>query len=323
MANGIGEEGGTRKKVLVYGAGVLGSITASLLADSPHEVKLLARGKRLEELREHGIHLENGITGATRTAQVDLVESLEPDDVYDLVLVVMQRSQVPSVLPTLAANRHVPTVAFLGNNVTGAEEMAEVIGAERVLLGFVGAGGYREGHKICHALGEPGEMKVVLGEPDRRRTTRLEEVAAILASAGIQPDLPSDVDAWLKTHAVLVLPLGGALYAVDGDIKTLAGRPDLITASIDGLREGLRVLRALRIPILPWQLRLTPILPNALLRLKVKRTLTSRLGEVALAGHAAVARPEMAQLCRQLRVLIEQSGVATPTLDHLFDIIEA
>jgi ketopantoate reductase len=321
MANSI-EEGGTQKKVLVYGAGVLGSITAALLADSPHAVTLLARGKRLEELREHGIALENGITGTTRTARVDLVESLEPEDEYDLVLVVMQRTQVPSVLPALAANRHVPTVAFLGNNVTGADEMAEAIGAERVLLGFVGAGGYKEGHKICHALGEPGEMRIVLGEPDRRRTTRLKEVAEILASGGIRPDLPSDVDAWLKTHAVLVLPLAGVFYEVDGDTKAVADRPDLIDAALNGLREGLRVLRALGIPILPWPLRLTPLIPNWLLRIRVKRTLTSRLGEIALAGHAAAAQPEMANLCRELRVLIGQSGVATPTLDHLFEIIE-
>jgi len=310
------------KRVLVLGAGVLGSITAGLLADSPHSVTLLARGDRLAQLREHGVHLENGLTGAERVREVELVDALGPDDVYDLVLVIMQRSQVPGVLPMLAANGHTPTVAFLGNNVTGADEMAAALGADRVLLGFAAAGGYRQDHRVIHALGEPGEMKVILGEPDRRRTPRLAEAAEILASAGIEPDLPSDVDAWLKTHAVLVLPLAGALYAVDGDMGALVGRPDLLDAALDGLREGLRVLRAAGIPILPRALRLTPFLPNVLLRLRVRRTLRTRFAEIALAGHASAARPEMAGLCRDLRPLIEHSGVATPSLDRLFEIVE-
>lgn len=44
--------------VLVYGAGVLGSLYAARLQQSGCNVSILARGQRLAELREHGIVLE-------------------------------------------------------------------------------------------------------------------------------------------------------------------------------------------------------------------------------------------------------------------------
>ena len=46
-------------KILVYGAGVLGSLYAYRLQASGHDVLLLARGQRLEDLRLHGLVLED------------------------------------------------------------------------------------------------------------------------------------------------------------------------------------------------------------------------------------------------------------------------
>ena len=103
---------------------------------------------------------------------------------------------------------------------------------------------------------------------------------------------------------------------------TLLRIAELLDAAINGLREALRVLKALEIPILPKPLRLTPLIPNWLLRIRVRRTLTSCLGQIALGGHAATARPEMASLSREFRELIARSGVAAPTLERLFDAIE-
>ncbi len=44
-------------RILIYGAGVIGSIFAGKLAASGEDVTVLARGKRPEELRQNGIVL--------------------------------------------------------------------------------------------------------------------------------------------------------------------------------------------------------------------------------------------------------------------------
>jgi 2-dehydropantoate 2-reductase len=45
-------------KILVYGAGVLGSLYAARLADSGNDVTILARGQRLIDIRANGIVLD-------------------------------------------------------------------------------------------------------------------------------------------------------------------------------------------------------------------------------------------------------------------------
>ena len=47
------------RRVLVYGAGVQGGLYAARLHQAGLDVSLLARGRRLADLREHGIVLEN------------------------------------------------------------------------------------------------------------------------------------------------------------------------------------------------------------------------------------------------------------------------
>ena len=48
-------------KILVYGAGVLGTLYAARLQDGGQDVSLVARGQRLADLRQHGLVLENMI----------------------------------------------------------------------------------------------------------------------------------------------------------------------------------------------------------------------------------------------------------------------
>lgn len=138
-------------KILIYGAGVIGSVYAGFLHEAGHEVSILARGRRLDDIREHGVMLEAATSGQRIEAKVPAVEKLEPDDAYDLILVVMQKGQVASVLPILAANSHTPTLAFLGNNAAGPEQLVDALGPERVLMGFPGFGGYFDGPVVRFA----------------------------------------------------------------------------------------------------------------------------------------------------------------------------
>jgi 2-dehydropantoate 2-reductase len=100
-------------EILVYGAGVLGSLYGARLQEAGHSVTLLARGQRLAELRQYGIVLEEGESGRRTATKVRVVETLGTDDPYDLVLVIMRKNQVSGVLPSIAANRRTPIKTLL------------------------------------------------------------------------------------------------------------------------------------------------------------------------------------------------------------------
>ena len=67
------------------------------------------------DIREHGIVLEDVNTGNRTTTRVNMVERLDSDDAYGLVVVVMPKNHLPEILPIPAANRHTPNILFMFN----------------------------------------------------------------------------------------------------------------------------------------------------------------------------------------------------------------
>lgn len=72
-------------KILVYGAGVQGSVYCARLRQAGHEVSVLARGARLREIRAYGIGLRELPHGVQVATQIDVVETLEPEYDHELI----------------------------------------------------------------------------------------------------------------------------------------------------------------------------------------------------------------------------------------------
>jgi 2-dehydropantoate 2-reductase len=311
-------------RILVYGAGVVGSVLAARLQASGQEVSLLARGQRLADLRQRGILLEDALTGRQSVTQVPVVERLEPGDTYDWAVVVMRRNQVSAVLPCLAAAARVHNVLFVGNNAAGPGEMIAALGAARVVLGFASVAGTRRGPLLRVLVRADHRPPVVtLGELDGSQTPRLAELCAVLEAAGFRVRYSTHMDAWLKTHAALVSPLANALYLAGGDNYRLARTRDGLVLAVRAVREGLRVLKARQIPIEPPMLRLWASLPEPILVALVQRLLNTELAEIALAGHVNAARDEMQCLADEFCGLAAGTSILTPAMDRLHAYVDA
>ena len=57
-------------RILVIGAGVIGSVYAARLQAAGYSVTLLARGKHAADLRATGLILEDASTGQSKTSHV-------------------------------------------------------------------------------------------------------------------------------------------------------------------------------------------------------------------------------------------------------------
>ena len=159
--------------MLVIGAGVNGSVCAAALHNAGMDVTVLARGKRYEELRDAGIVIEDPFKNKRSVTKVPIINRLDPNDLYDYVLVVVRKNQVPDLLPVLAQNRS-PNVVFMTNNLSGPEEPTRILGRDRVMMGFVFAGGKRDGSVIRAISGIGGSwISTPFGEIDGRITPRL------------------------------------------------------------------------------------------------------------------------------------------------------
>jgi 2-dehydropantoate 2-reductase len=309
-------------KILVYGAGPLGSLFAGRLHEAGHAVSLLARGQRLDDLRAYGLVLVDTQTGERTAPPVQVVERLDPDDAYDLVLVIMRKNKALEILPVLAANLHTPDILFLMNNAAGPDELVSALGGERVMIGFPMAAGYRRGHVVHYLVGaRAGERALIpIGEVDGSITPRTEAVGRVLTSMpGFGADLRSDMDAWLKTHVALLMPsLGPALYAAGTDNLRLARTRDLVVLAVRAIHEGFGVLRALGIPITPASIRKFAWIPEPLLVWGLQQRLVNPLMRIALVEHAEAAHDEVQHLADEFRALARRTSVPTPAIDQLY-----
>ena len=85
-------------RIVVVGAGVIGSIYRGRLAQAGHDVTLLARGGRLWDLQDHGLLLQDAQSGQRTKISVPLLAELSRDDQYDLALVPVRSEQLTGTI---------------------------------------------------------------------------------------------------------------------------------------------------------------------------------------------------------------------------------
>lgn len=310
-------------RILVYGAGVLGSLYAARLSAAGHGVTVLDRPRRLADIREHGIVLEDAISGQRMVERVGVSEELTPDDRYDLVLVPVRKTHLLSVLPALAKNRCTPNVLFMVNSAAGPNEIIEALGRDRVLLGFPGAGGTLEGPVVSYKVLPRWVQPTTMGELDGRVSPRLKLIADALRTARFPVALSPDMVSWQKTHVALVSPIANAIYAAGGNNYRLARTRDGLVLMIRAWHEGFRVLESTGTPITPPKLKVLKWMPELLQVALWQRIFDTKFAEIVATRHANAARDEMKQLAAEFMELRDASGVSTPAMDRLYSYIDA
>ena len=183
----------------IFGAGVLGGLHAVKLLACGHEVTVLARGRRATQLRADGLVVSEHGRGCLR-ARVAVIESLDSEAFYDQVLVFVRHDQTESVLPALAASKATHNLLIMFNNLAGPQRLVDVLGRNRIMLGFPGPAGEREADRRVMAAVLPTLIqKTTLGELDGRSNWRIRALAAALKQAGFPTAVLSQLDAWLNT----------------------------------------------------------------------------------------------------------------------------
>jgi len=307
-------------KTLIVGAGVIGSFNAARLTEAGQDVTLLARRRRLADLREHGVVLEDLRTGRRTTTQIPLVDRLGPEDAYDLAIVAMRRNQISSVLPMLATNHRIPSVLFLGNNAAGPQDLIAALGRQRVLIGLANAGGARQGYAVRYLWWR--WLPVLFGELDDVRTARTDAIVRLFRRAGLSARIVKNADAYLKTHAAGLPALAGAVYLAGGNVGQLSYSPEALKLYLRAYREALRALRSIGVPLRPSATRLVEWIPQPVQLFFMRLLFASRVAAIGAQPHLDAAIDEMKELADEVRVILRQSGLPSPASDLLFGHVD-
>ncbi len=120
-------------RILIYGAGVIGSFYASRFAKAGLDVTVLARGQRLKELQGHGLWYR----GKTRTHKVEVktISELKPDDRYQFIFLTVRENQVEEALEDISKNKS-PNVVTMVNTIKPYGRWEKICGKGRILPAF-------------------------------------------------------------------------------------------------------------------------------------------------------------------------------------------
>ncbi len=305
-------------RILVYGAGVLGSYLAHVLIQGKNDVTVLARGQRLGELKEQGLIIRHYLQLKTTKDKVNVIDELRLNDKYDIIFVVMQYTHLPSVLPVLAQNQS-QYILFVGNNADPKATQEYLLHnsttEKQVAFGFQSTGGRRENGKvICVRAGGHMELGGLNGSLSWKPL-----INKIFMNTRYKLTYFDNMDAWCKCHIALIMPLCHAAYIYNGDMRQVGRDKRLLHQIIAAMDEGYRVLENNGYPLTPANEADLVRRKRRLFYIMLKIISMTPLGRLAISDHAMSAVEEMTTLNDAFDSLKRQAHISTPNWDAIIE----
>ena len=208
--------------IAIYGAGGVGGYYGGVLARAGHQVSLIARGAHLAAIREQGLGVRS--PGGDFTVRPAAATD-DPGDIgpVDAVIVAVKSMQLDAVCEGIAPLLGPGTLVVpLLNGVDVHEALAPAVGRGRMGKGLT---------RIISEVAAPGEIRhigvdpyVAIAEWDGGGSPRVVALVAALRDAGVDAEVPADIDAAIWLKFLFVCSVGGVCGACRmplGPVRTL------------------------------------------------------------------------------------------------------
>jgi len=242
------------ERILVAGAGAIGSVIGAMLHRAGHRVTMLGRREHLEAARRDGLRI-SGLLGEHVARGIDAVEKAAGlDGRFDLILVTVKPYDTGQIADAIAS-RLAPGgfVVSLQNGLGNIEALAARFGIERVLGGRVIFGAEMPSPGTAHVTVFADPIAIGPDPAQQSETASLRhaasEIAAILDGAGVPTVAVENIMPviWTKLlYNVALNPLG-ALFAMS--YGELTSDQDLRQVVDDVIEEAFGVAQQLGVEL--------------------------------------------------------------------------
>ena len=294
-------------RILIFGAGVIGSIYAIKLMEAGYDVSLLARADRFRDLQDKGLQYND--KGTVRSVPVKVMDTLENDDVYDYIFVTVRYDRAESALLALKDNQS-PNIVTMTNSSIGFSSWHNIVG-DRLLPAFPGFGGQiKDG--VLYARFMPKFLAATsFGEINGAVTQRVLKLAQVFQAAKLPNVIKKDMQAFLITHSVSDIALLGSLYAWNQTVDPVTpGTRQTARQITVTLKAYLKAIRKAGVAVDPPVFNIVPKLPSFVLDvLFIAWLRTKMVKDMLLPDYANAANQEVMQLEQDLtKFLSMQNG---------------
>ena len=298
-------------RILVYGAGVLGCNLANNLYCANKDVTLLARGKWAEQISENGLRIKHKLKLKEAVSHIPVITKLRPEDVYDVIFVVVGYTQLNSVIENLSDN-DTKNIVLVGNNVQ-ATHYASLLPEKNVMFAFALSAGHREEERVASIDLKKITIGQLKGQPSNEML-----IGQIFNGTGYKVVYEPNMEDYLLCHAAFVIPVAFACYYTDGNLKKLKGNDDYLKRVLEAGIEGYRAIEQAGHEILPTSDKNYESSGYRRFCMCFYRLMcATSLGKICASDHAMNAVGEMSALNEDIKKLFDETGAAYPVWQEL------
>lgn len=291
-------------RILIYGAGVIGCLYATLFSKAGFDTTIYARGRRLESFKQNGLlYFKNK---KIKKAKVNIIDKVDANDIYDFVFLTVKSNQVYTALEELK-NNNSPNIVTMLNTLEKYNTWEEICGKGRIIPAFPGAGGSFE-ENILNAKRTPNIIQVTtFGEINGSKSKRLLQLASIFKRSYIPYKIEKDMHAWQLCHLAMIVPIADAYY--EAGVPEKAGEDrELMRKTAITIKKNIDSLHKLGVTLTPKKMKVLYRLPVGILRIGLRFTFQSKFGNTFMYQHSMKALDEMRELHNQFYSYIGSRG---------------
>lgn len=233
-------------RIMIVGAGAMGTFFGARLAQAGHHVSVIARGERLSEIRRDGLRLESG--GETSAVPVHAVDDPALVTHPDLAIIATKTTGLEAAIATLAQHASAALgVLTVQNGVEAPGLVAAGLPGAQVLAGRV-HGFFEMSDGLVRHVGVPPSLAFEPISPSP--TPAADLLATCLSDAAIGFTRPADIAVALWEKLMLVSSIGGLGAAVGlpiGAIRDSSEHRAVLRGLVDEVHT-LGVVRGIPIP---------------------------------------------------------------------------
>lgn len=291
-------------RILIYGAGVIGCLYATLFSEAGYDTTIYARGKRLDNFKKHGLLYSR--KNQIMKADVNIIEKVEKDDIYDFVFLTVKENQVHTALKQLSTNDS-PNIVTMVNTLELYSVWEEICGKGKIIPAFPGAGGSFKENILYAGLTPRIIQPTTFGEISGNKSERMIKLVNLFRQSHIPYQIVKNMHEWQLCHLAMVVPIADAYY--EADIPEKAGNErTLMSKTARKMKCNFSTLHKLGITISPPKMNMFRFLPNVILSVGLRFVFKSDFGNEFMYQHSMNAPDKMRELHKQFYSFIQNKS---------------
>ncbi|MGG0537713.1 ketopantoate reductase family protein [Priestia aryabhattai] len=227
-------------RILIFGAGVIGSIYGYTLQKAGFDVTHYIRPSSMKQL-DKGLILnlldgrnKKKLENITDTYKMNIINELPSFNEFDLILISVKHYQLNNILPIISKKMGKANILFFNHLWTDFETIDKYIPREKYLWGFPSAGGgfdYQDANKLNGVIMD----QVYLGEINGDVTPRMKTIKQMFNMANIRVSYQQNILHWLWKQF--------ALNAGISSMITKSGGAKQFMSDFSSMHEGVLCIR--------------------------------------------------------------------------------